>query len=380
MAKISQIRRCYSCGAVLQSEDPTKEGYVKKETLENASQNFLFCDHCFELERYKNKSNDPEVSEDYLKFIMDAKRKNALIVYVVNLFSFEASFSLQINAILQGMDILVVGNKFDLLPASCTEEDTREYVAHRFRASGIKLTRDDVILGSATTDENAKNILSRIYELRNGRDVYVIGSSLSGKTTLVQSFLRVYSNMSKGTISTHLYPKTKLSVMEIPLSRTASLYDAPGISINNSILFNLDRATLKQIYLTKAVESRKVSLEEGQVLCLGGIGYIQLIKGKKTDFKCYFHDHVELKKLSGQRVDDKFIQLVLRKRLVPSLPKIRSGKDLDVFEITITESNYRDIGVQGLGWVNFKAANQTFRICLPKGVAIYSSRPKVLTK
>ena len=186
--------------------------------------------------------------------------------------------------------------------------------------------------------------------------------------------------MSKGTISTHLYPKTKLSVMEIPLSRTASLYDAPGISINNSILFNLDRATLKQIYLTKAVESRKVGLEEGQVLCLGGIGYIQLIKGKKTDFKCYFHDHVELKKLSGQRVDDKFIQLVLRKRLVPSLPKIRSGKDLDVFDITITESNYRDIGVQGLGWINFKAANQTFRICLPKGVAIYSSRPKVLTK
>ena len=115
MAKISQIRRCYSCGAVLQSEDPTKEGYVKKETLENASQNFLFCDHCFELERYKNKSNDPEVSEDYLKFIMDAKRKNALIVYVVNLFSFEASFSLQINSILEGMDILVVGNKFLVL-------------------------------------------------------------------------------------------------------------------------------------------------------------------------------------------------------------------------------------------------------------------------
>ena len=186
--------------------------------------------------------------------------------------------------------------------------------------------------------------------------------------------------MSKGTISTHLYPKTKLSVLEIPLSRTTSLFDAPGLSINNSILFELDKATLKQIYLTKAVEAKKVSLEEGQVLCFGGIGYIQLIKGKKTNFKCYFHDHVQLKKLSGQHVDEKFIQLVLRKSLVPSLRKIRSGRDLDVFEITITESNYRDIGIQGLGWINFKAANQTFRICIPKGVAIYSSRPKVLTK
>lgn len=380
MAKIAQIRRCYSCGAVLQSDDPTKEGYVKKETLENASQHFLFCDRCFELERYQNKSNDPEVSEDYIRFLSDAKRKNALLVYVVNLFSFEASFSVQINAIIQDMDILVVGNKFDLLPESCTEDETKEYVAHRFRASGIHLTKDDVVLGTATTDENAKHILSRIFELRNGRDVYVIGASMSGKTTLVQSFLRVYSNMSKGTISTHLYPKTKLSVMEIPLSSKTSLYDAPGISINNSILYNLDKATLKQIYLTKAVEAKKISLEEGQVLCLGGIAYVQLIKGKKTDFKCYFHDHVELKKLAGQHVDEKFIQLVLRKRLIPSLPRIHSGRDLDVFEITITETNYRDIGIQGYGWLNFKAANQTFRICIPKGVAIYSSRPKVLEK
>ena len=145
MAKIAQIRRCYSCGAVLQSDDPTKEGYVKKETLENASQHFLFCDRCFELERYQNKSNDPEVSEDYIRFLSDAKRKNALLVYVVNLFSFEASFSVQINAIIQDMDILVVGNKFDLLPESCTEDETKEYVAHRFRASGIHLTTSSFV-------------------------------------------------------------------------------------------------------------------------------------------------------------------------------------------------------------------------------------------
>lgn len=378
MSKIAQIRRCYNCGAILQSDDPTKEGYVKKETLDNSSQNFLFCDKCFELERYTNRSDEPEVSEDYLQFLLDAKKKNALIVYVVNLFSFEASFSPKINAIIQDMDILAVGNKFDLLPSSVTEDEIKEYVAHRFRASGLKMSRDDVVLGSATTDENARHILSRIYELRNGRDVYVIGASLSGKTTLVQSFLRVYSNISKGQISYHLYPKTQLRVMEIPLSSRSSLYDAPGIAINNSILFNLDKTTLKEIYLTKAVEARPISLEEGRVLCVGGIAYIELIKGKTTAFKCYFHEHVGLKKMSSNHAEEKFIQLVLRKRLSPSLPRIHSAKDLNVFEITITETNSRDIGIQGLGWLNFKANNQTLRIFVPKGVAIYTSRPKVL--
>ena len=163
MAEINQIRRCYNCGAILQSEDPSKEGYVKKETLENASQNFLFCDKCFEIERYRKRSNEPLLEPDFLKLLEDVKKKNALIVYVVNVFSFEASFHHQVLEALDGMNLLVVANKFDLLPVGTSKEETREYVAHRFRAAGLKLKADDVILASAFDDETAKEIMSRIY-------------------------------------------------------------------------------------------------------------------------------------------------------------------------------------------------------------------------
>ena len=110
MSQISQVRRCYNCGAILQSEDPSKEGYVRKETLENGSQNFLFCDKCFELERYKSVSNEPIVDPDFIKLIKDAKAKNALLVYVINLFSFEASFNHEVCDLLKDMRILVVAN------------------------------------------------------------------------------------------------------------------------------------------------------------------------------------------------------------------------------------------------------------------------------
>ena len=123
MPTINQIRRCYNCGVILQCDDPNKEGYVKKETLESASQNFLFCDKCFEKERYRKRSNEPLLENDFVTLLNDAKKKQALIVYVVNLFSFEAAFNHQLNDILNGMNILVVANKFDLLPPGTKKDE-----------------------------------------------------------------------------------------------------------------------------------------------------------------------------------------------------------------------------------------------------------------
>ena len=380
MAHISQIRRCYNCGAVLQSDDPSKEGYVKKETLENASQNFLFCDKCFEKERYHSLSNEPSINPEFLTMVKDAKKKNALIVYVINLFSFEASFSSALNELIQGMNILVVGNKFDLLPESCDEELTKEYVAHRFRAVGLTINKDNVILANAFDDETARNIIQQVYELKNGKDVYVIGPSNAGKTTLISSFLRVYKNLSTGNIVTQEYPGTSLRVMQIPLSSKSAMYDTPGIDINNSILYNIDKQTLNDVYLLEAVKGREISFSAEQAIYFGGLAFIELVKGRKTELTCYFHEKVQLKKVNAKKAENKFIQLIAHKSLKPSLSRIKSIKDMDVFEIEITESNLRDIGIQGLGWFTFIAKGQLFRIYVPHGVSVFTSRPKVHLK
>ena len=59
MEQIQKVRKCYTCGATLQSEDPDKEGYINPEVLENPTQNFAFCQKCFEAERYSALSNEP---------------------------------------------------------------------------------------------------------------------------------------------------------------------------------------------------------------------------------------------------------------------------------------------------------------------------------
>ena len=378
MATISQIRKCYSCGATLQCEDPSKPGYVKKETLENASQNFLFCDSCFEAERYHSTVNEPTISDDFLTLLEEAKKKNALIVYVINLFSFEASFSSKVFQLIEGTNLMVVANKFDLMPKNVTKENMVEYVRHRFHASGLVVDPEKIYVTSAFNEASAREIISRIYQLKNGKDVYIIGSKASGKSTLISSFLRVYSNLSKGTISTHEYKDTQLRVMEIPINKSSSMYDCPGLEINNSILYDMDRLTLKQIYLTKPVEARSISISEGQALYIGGLSFIELVSGRKTKLSCYFHNQIGLKKVDANKAEEKFVKLVSKKLLKPSYSKIKNIKDMDVFEIKITESNRRDIGIQGLGWISFESNKQVFRIYVPKGVSIYSSRTKVV--
>lgn len=383
MNEINKIRRCYNCGAILQSSDKEKEGYVDEEILNNSSQNFLFCNSCFEKEKYQPRLNEPKLDKDYLTLLNDAKEKDALIVYVINIFSFEASFIHQINEIIDGMNILVIANKFDLMPASLNKDDAKAYVAHRFHAVGLKqINPDDVILANAFDDETAKEIVQTIYERKNGKDVFILGSSLSGKTTLLHSILRVYQNMVQENIVTEPYINTSLEVTKIPLTKKTAVYSTPGTSIDNSILFNLDKKTFNDIYVFKPLKGKNISLGNKQAFFIGGFAIIEVISSfdKKTDFTCYFHEDIPLKKVSkgNKNFDDMFIYYVNQKKIKPALSTLTSIKMLDTYEIEIPENKYRDIGILGLGWLTIHANNTKLRIYVPKNVSIYTSRPKVL--
>lgn len=382
MEQISKIRKCYSCGVTLQAEDPTKEGYVNPETLEKPGINFLFCNHCFEVERFRSTSNEPMINEALFNVIDEAKANDCLIVYVVNLFSFETSFVKHLNEHLKGAKLMVVGTKFDLLPEGTDRNKIREYVAHRFRVAGLKITCENVSIVSKNEEDNIRDVLTQIYELKENKNVYVIGSGEAGKTSLIEGFLKIYKNLSGETIKTHNYKNTNLKVTEIPLTKKSSMYETPGISITNSILFGLSSQTLRKIQMNEPVEPREISVNKGHSLFVGGLAVVELVNGPKTDIICYFNKNVELTKNHIRDLETKFIALNKKKELIPSNSKIKSTKDMEVFEIEMQDGDgkYRDIGIAGLGWISMKSMNQKLKIYIPKGVSLYTSRPKIEVK
>jgi 30S ribosome assembly GTPase len=380
MSKLNVVRRCYSCGAILQSTNPHKEGYIDSKSLSSNLDSILFCDKCFSEEKYNLTPKEPTISHDFLTMLKDAQATGAFIVYVIDLWSFEASFSRQVTSLIQNLDILVLANKRDLMPEESKDDDLREYVAHRFRAAKLPVVADDIILTSLNSLSDVRDIAEKIEEFRRRHDVYIIGPSGTGKSLFLSSFLRSFSNGSSRVIATFNYPGTALRVMQIPLDSSSMIYDTPGLSIDNSMLSLTEADVVRTIIPTSALKGREITISRGESLYLGGLARIDFVKGghRKVLLTAYFADAVALRKSPIRKNhEEEFAHLIDKKSVFPTSRLVKSLKDLDVFELAVEETGPRDIGIEGFGWIRFEGDKQTFRIFVPRGVSVYASRSKV---
>jgi len=381
MSQMNVVRRCYNCGAILQSEKPGEDGYILRKTLEETPlDRILFCEHCYRENRFNLTPQEAQVSPDFLTMLKDAKASDALIVYVVDLFSFECSFSKAINEIIRSLPLMILANKRDLMPKEAKDEDLREYVAHRFRASGLPAQKEDVLLLSLSSLSGTSEAAKLIEEKRRRHDVYIIGATGAGKTLFLSSFLHDFTNKSSRSIITGEYPSTHLRVMQIPLDSSSSIYDTPGTGIANSLLGYLGEELTHVLVPNGApLVGRDFPLEEGSSLFIGGLARLDLLKSaKKTLVRAYCSKGVEIKKLRpSKRMDEEFKKSLEKESLAPFLAQVRSLHDMDIFDFPILEKGRRDIGVAGLGWFTFEGADQTFRLYVPKGIGVYGSRAKV---
>ena len=379
MSEMSMVRRCYSCGAILQSEDKDAEGYIKPEVLnqEHRVGEVYFCDKCYTEQSYSLTPTQPSLEEGYLSMLEDAQASDALIVYVIDAFSFEASFVKEVAETIQGLPILVIANKRDLLPKSVKDETLKIYFAHRFRASGIYANPEDVVLTTLSSNSDVLEIAKMIEERRRRHDVYIIGASGAGKTFFLNAYLRSYKNSSSQEISLSNYPGTDLRVMQIPLDNSSMMYDTPGIPTDNSVTSRMDSANLRVAYPSTPVKARLLSFIEKDAVAIGGLAIFELLKGERTAVKFYGAEGLTLKKKQAEKLSPIFFKGLEKGDLKPAGINLKDRSDFDAFDIVVEEKGPRDIGIEGLGWFAFEGKSQTFRVIVPKGVSIYTSRAKI---
>lgn len=374
MSRLDIIRKCYSCGAILQDENPKADGYISPEFYAEDTR-VMFCDKCYKKEGVNLLPNKVEISESFKTILKDIRATDALIVYVIDLFSFEAAFSKVITRALSGRKVLVIATKRDLLPKSAKDEDLIEDVAHRMRMEKIKVK--DIILTGMDASNNIKDIIKKINELRLGHDVYLIGGKGAGKTHLINSILKNYKNTSNRPIKTMEYPGTSLSVLQIPLDRSSTLYDTGGLGIANAITEHVEKELAKIIIPNREIKEESCKMWPEVSLFIGGIARIDFIKGRTTEVYLYFSRKVDIKRISTHRTDYIFEKYIKKQKLKPVSENLKTIADFNTYEINIQENEGRDIGIQGLGWISFMGNEQTFRVSVPKGVGVYSCRAKI---
>jgi len=376
MEPSDKIIRCRGCGAILQSDFPGEEGYIPLHVFQESTQQNIICKRCFRIQHYNDDlTKEPIISKEFFKIIDDAKRSKALIIYVIDVFNFEASFNREINEALAGMDTILVANKVDLLPKSTNTDKLEQFVLERAKAVNLKVRK--VISVSSTKNINTNELLNFILDNYNDRNVFFIGSVSSGKSSLIKSLLRNYKNETSRLITTSIYPNTTLKVIEIPLDENRFIYDTPGLSINNSLLGIAERDVIRDIVPREEIKPVTFQLRSGQSVLLGGVARFDYIKGPRTGFTFYVAPNVKLLRTELAKANATFNSLVKSAKTRPISKLVNDVTDLEMMDILVEYKDKVDVAWSGLGFVAFKGDNQVLKIYSPRGVVVTHNKSKV---
>lgn len=380
MAKIRRVIRCYHCGAILQSDDPKRRGYIPKTLLNDPKvikEQIIYCENCFEtVKEINNGQLNQNVDDQILKILDDARASDASIVYVLDLFSFNGTFKKAIVEKIKKLPVTVVATKRDLFPKTIKNEVFEEFIKQRFNEVGIKPAAIKIV--SLKNEAEDKELAEELLKGRKGYDVYMIGNYTSGKTTVINRVLKYYENKTRKAIKTSDFPGTKTPVLQIPLTNSTFFFELPGLALDVSVVGKVEKDVQKMIIPHKEIKVTNVALRPNESIAVGGLASFSLIKGENTTFKLFTAEAVENKKIPYDKVDQFIAENYIKRSLRPVSDRFTSFSDYDIFEYEMENDNkLHDIAIEGLGWVSFKGKGQVVQILLPKGCALKESLSKL---
>ncbi len=356
---------CIGCGAVIQTKDKEAVGYTPKAALDKGLETGeVYCQRCFRLRHY-NEISDVNISDDdFMKLLHEVGDSDALVVNVIDIFDFNGSVIPGLPRFVSGNDVLLVGNKKDILPKSVKTGKITQWLTERAHEVGLRPV--DVVLTSAQNKEAIRDLMEKIEEHRRGRDVYVVGVTNVGKSTLINAIIQEITG-DKDIITTSRFPGTTLDKIEIPLDDGSYIFDTPGIIHRHQMAHYLSAKDLKIISPKKEIKPKTYQLNPEQTLFLAGLGRFDFISGDKQGFTAYFENTLQLHRTKLAGADafyDKHAGTLLTP---PGKKELVDFPELVRHEFTIKEKT--DVVFSGLGWIR---VNQAAKIAAwaPKGVDV----------
>ena len=296
------MTKCIGCGVILQDKFPNKEGYTR--SLDNK-----FCERCFNIKHYNKylKVDD----KDYSGVIKDIDKHGDLILLVTDFLNLYNLDELKLNS-----PVILVLTKTDLLPRSINKEHL---------LSNIKLNVLAKIMVSSKNNYNFDLLYELIMKYKKSNNVYVIGYTNAGKSSLINKFLKNYGSF-EGTITVSNLPSTTLDLIENKVNDKLTLIDTPGLLDKGSMILSASSLMLKKITPKKEVRPISYQIKDFQSLLIEDFMRIDM---ENTNVICYMSNALDFRRVYNKK-----------------------NCNLSSYDIDMRKN--QDLVIKGLGFITFK--------------------------
>lgn len=284
------IRRCKGCGAILQTEDESKQGFIN-EIKDNSS----YCKRCFRLMHYNELPKIVASNKDYEIVIDDAVKQNGLMVFIVDIFAFKATFNPKMIEKLRNKNVILVVNKYDLFPKSTNIDGIVSWVSKQ--AENIHFKVDAISVVSSSKGYYIDELTNLIDLLRRGRDVYFVGCANVGKSSLINALLKRNTSITKDVVSTSVIPGTTLNKITIPFFEDGkSFIDTPGLINEQDVLNKLLPISYKKIIPNKELKPKTYQITKDNSILIAGLARIDFKDCEKISVILYVSDDLYIQR------------------------------------------------------------------------------------
>lgn len=354
--------KCIGCGITIQTDNPKKEGYAPESSLENEN---LVCQRCFRLRNYNEIQPVSLTGDDFLSILNGIGEKDGMVVKIVDIFDFNGSWITGLHRFVGNKDILLIGNKADLLPKSVSPGKVVHWM--KAEASKLGLKPAEVMLVSAYKGQGMDEALTKIDEIRRGKDVYVVGSTNTGKSTFINRIIKNQTGLEEMITTSH-FPGTTLGMVEIPLDDGKAIIDTPGIINEHQIAHHLNPKDLKAITPKNELKPKVFQLNPEQTLFIAGFARFDYLAGERSAFTFYVANALKLHRTKLENADSLYEK---HKGQMLAPPTIESLQDVPEFvrhEFSLKDDR-TDIVISGLGWITVQQPG-VVAVHVPKGVDV----------
>lgn len=325
-------KKCTGCGAVLQTDDINLDGYVKKENYDISN----LCERCFKIRNYGEYKVVNKTNYDFFPILESIGKTNDLVVLVIDIFNISKDIA-DLKKYLSNPVLLVI-TKRDILPLSTYDEKLKNYFSH------LDMNVVDTVLISSNKNKNFDELMDKIYRYKKSSNVYVVGNTNAGKSTMINKIIYNYFNQDL-SITTSMLPSTTLNSIEIKLSNELTIIDTPGI-LNEGDLSNfIDVSTLKKVTPKKEIKPITYQIKNPQSILVDNLARLDI--QDNNSLTIYVSNALNIERTFNQK-----------------------GKSEDLVKHSLELKDNQDIVISGLGFFKFVSKGHVDVYTL-KGVEVF---------